>query len=293
MSRFHARGDPVFGLPLSEIQLGETQYRRLADAQTSLNIVLRVNGKRQPLLVTSRDRVPLIVRNVRPTYQRVAMEHVFPSRHRVWSFTRPALSCEPRFEPFFLETGVGHAAVADRKLKPSDVRLVRKCAHDVVEVRHAEARELVLFARLTTIAGFHSRLFCKSRFISRSQGATTERLSRRPGNSVIPIRPAGVGTLTSPISSGCVMLVRTFISFLIIVETVEPSWPAKIAVPSDGAYMCGVRSARPDLRESRRVSRLRGVKYMSSRYANRRSRFAATGGRRRCASPARKASRRQ
>ncbi len=50
---------------------GETQYWRLADAQTSLNIVLRVNGKRQPLLVTSRDLYRLssemVVQRINPS----------------------------------------------------------------------------------------------------------------------------------------------------------------------------------------------------------------------------------
>ncbi len=71
-------GDSVSGLPLSSIRLGETQYWRLAntDGQTTLDLVLLVNGKAQPLMVTARDGVPLIVKNGKPTYAPVAMSHV-------------------------------------------------------------------------------------------------------------------------------------------------------------------------------------------------------------------------
>ncbi len=72
-------GDSIVGLPASKIGLGETQYWRLAntDAQTSLDLVLLVNGKPQPLMVTARDGVPLVVKNGRPTYAPIAMAHVF------------------------------------------------------------------------------------------------------------------------------------------------------------------------------------------------------------------------
>lgn len=71
-------GNGTLGLPKATIGLGETQYWRLAntDAQTTLDLVLLVNGKAQPLMVTARDGVPLIVKNGKPTYQPVAMNHV-------------------------------------------------------------------------------------------------------------------------------------------------------------------------------------------------------------------------
>ncbi len=72
-------GDQITGLPEAQIGLGQTQYWRLAntDAQTSLDLVLIVNGKPAPLLVTARDGVPLVVKNGHPTYAPVAMSHVF------------------------------------------------------------------------------------------------------------------------------------------------------------------------------------------------------------------------
>ena len=71
--------DTIVGLPESKIGLGETQYWRLAntDGQTSLDLTLTVNGKRQPFMVTARDGVPLVLKNGRPTYQPVAMDHIF------------------------------------------------------------------------------------------------------------------------------------------------------------------------------------------------------------------------
>lgn len=72
-------GNVVSGLPETTIGLGETQYWRLAntDAQTSLDLHLLVDGKQQPLMVTARDGVPLVVVNGRPTYRPVPMDHVF------------------------------------------------------------------------------------------------------------------------------------------------------------------------------------------------------------------------
>jgi len=72
-------GNQTFGLPRATIGLGETQYWRLAntDGQTSLDLVLIVNGVRQPFMVTARDGVPLIVVNGKPTYQPVSMDHIF------------------------------------------------------------------------------------------------------------------------------------------------------------------------------------------------------------------------
>ncbi|MBD5653620.1 MAG: multicopper oxidase domain-containing protein, partial [Candidatus Eremiobacteraeota bacterium] len=72
-------GNSLFGLPEAKIDAGETQYWRVANtaANTTLDVVLLVNGKPSPLLVTSRDGVPLVVKNGKPTYQPVAMEHVF------------------------------------------------------------------------------------------------------------------------------------------------------------------------------------------------------------------------
>ncbi|MEO6991004.1 MAG: multicopper oxidase domain-containing protein [Candidatus Baltobacteraceae bacterium] len=72
-------GDQLRGLPRSKIGLGETQYWSVVntDAQTSLDLVLLVNGKPAPLMVTARDGVPLVVKNGHPTYQAVPMSHVF------------------------------------------------------------------------------------------------------------------------------------------------------------------------------------------------------------------------
>jgi FtsP/CotA-like multicopper oxidase with cupredoxin domain len=72
-------GNTLFGLPTTKIGLGETQYWRLAntDGQTSLDLVLLVNGKSQPFMVTERDGVPLVINNGKPTYQPVAMNHIF------------------------------------------------------------------------------------------------------------------------------------------------------------------------------------------------------------------------
>jgi FtsP/CotA-like multicopper oxidase with cupredoxin domain len=72
-------GTQVRGLPVTTIGLGERQYWRLAntDAQTTLDLVLLVNGVRQPFMVTARDGVPLIVENGKPPYQPVSMDHIF------------------------------------------------------------------------------------------------------------------------------------------------------------------------------------------------------------------------
>ncbi len=72
-------GNAIVGLPATKIGYGETQYWRLANtnANTTLDVVLYVNGKRQPLLVTARDGVPLITKNGIPTYAPVAMSDVF------------------------------------------------------------------------------------------------------------------------------------------------------------------------------------------------------------------------
>jgi FtsP/CotA-like multicopper oxidase with cupredoxin domain len=72
-------GNSLHGLPAATIGLGETQYWRLAntDANTTLDVVLFVNGKQTPLQVTARDGVPLIVKNGVPTYAPVPMNHVF------------------------------------------------------------------------------------------------------------------------------------------------------------------------------------------------------------------------
>ncbi len=69
----------ITGLPLAHIGLGETQYYRLAntDAQTTLDLILTVDGKREPFMVTARDGVPLILKNGKPTYQPVAMNDLF------------------------------------------------------------------------------------------------------------------------------------------------------------------------------------------------------------------------
>jgi FtsP/CotA-like multicopper oxidase with cupredoxin domain len=71
--------DAVPGLPTASIGLGETQYWRLANtsANTTLDLVLLVNGKATPLMVTSRDGVPLVTKNGQPTWQPVAMNDVF------------------------------------------------------------------------------------------------------------------------------------------------------------------------------------------------------------------------
>ncbi|MBD5653907.1 MAG: multicopper oxidase domain-containing protein [Candidatus Eremiobacteraeota bacterium] len=68
----------TFGLPSSTIGLGETQYWRIANtnANTMLDIILLVNGKRTPLMVTSRDGVALVTKNGQPTWQPVAMNDV-------------------------------------------------------------------------------------------------------------------------------------------------------------------------------------------------------------------------
>jgi FtsP/CotA-like multicopper oxidase with cupredoxin domain len=72
-------GNSLFGLPEAKIELGQTQYWRFANtaANTTLDVMLIVNGKPASLMVTSRDGVPLIVRNGKPTYQPVPMEHIF------------------------------------------------------------------------------------------------------------------------------------------------------------------------------------------------------------------------
>lgn len=72
-------GNSPLGLPETKIALGQTQYWRFANtaANTTLDVVLLVNGQPAPLMVTSRDGVPLIVKNGKPTYQPVPMEHIF------------------------------------------------------------------------------------------------------------------------------------------------------------------------------------------------------------------------
>jgi FtsP/CotA-like multicopper oxidase with cupredoxin domain len=72
-------GNTLLNLPQTTIGLGETQYWRFANtnANTTLDVVLLVNGKPTPLMVTSRDGVPLVVKNGVPTYQPVAFNDVF------------------------------------------------------------------------------------------------------------------------------------------------------------------------------------------------------------------------
>jgi len=70
--------DTLKGLPNTSLALGATEYWRFANtsADTILDVEQLVNGKRVPLAITSRDGVPLVVVNGRPTWQPVPMNLV-------------------------------------------------------------------------------------------------------------------------------------------------------------------------------------------------------------------------
>jgi FtsP/CotA-like multicopper oxidase with cupredoxin domain len=67
------------GLPTETIASGETDYYRFTNtsADTILDVVATVNGNPANIMVATRDAVPLVYANGRPTYQPVAFDHVF------------------------------------------------------------------------------------------------------------------------------------------------------------------------------------------------------------------------
>jgi FtsP/CotA-like multicopper oxidase with cupredoxin domain len=69
------------GLPATTIASGETQYWRFANttADTIVDVYMTVNGQPANIMVTSRDGVPLVNSHGQPTWQPVAMSHMYLS----------------------------------------------------------------------------------------------------------------------------------------------------------------------------------------------------------------------
>jgi FtsP/CotA-like multicopper oxidase with cupredoxin domain len=156
-------GRSLFGLPEAKIGYGETQYWRFANtsANTTLDVVLLVNGNPAPLMVTSRDGVPLVVKNGKPTYQPVAMDHIFlmPASRFEFYLTGAEAGADMVLRTRTVDTGcvgdndlardlfyvkVGKQRVAQRVMVPPPIDTARERFSDLAQQVATKKRTFVL-----------------------------------------------------------------------------------------------------------------------------------------------------